>query len=118
MFYLYLILSLNVFIISVVKRELLYKATSFIIILVANVLLFISSFLLANLQYGNDSYNLLKIPIISLCVFKVMAFFFKLIYKRYPKDSYGSWDWSLLPDGIFNLFFTVIGNLPILIFLK
>ena len=58
-----------------------------------------------------DSFRLLKLPLLSLGLFKAMQWVFIRLFGYRPRESFHSMDWRLLKDGLFNCLFWVLGML-------
>lgn len=102
--------------IFIFRRDILYKKTSFIIVLAFSLLLFCLSYAFQALPLGNPKLVvLLKVPLLSLAIFFVMRRIFYRMYKKNPEDTFWFMDVSLMKDGIFNFLFWFLGMfIPIL----
>jgi len=83
---------------------------SFSIVLIYSILLFGLSFLLLEINYSNPKMVvLLRMPIISLTVFKIFHIIFKLIYKRNPENTVWAFKKKPIQDILFSLLFWFFG---------
>lgn len=103
---LFIALGMSTLLIFLFKRDWLFKKYQFLVLLSANLLLFVLGNLLA------DNFKLataLKMSLISQLIFLTLVFVFKSIYKRNPVDTFWTMDMSLMKDGVFNFIFWVLG---------
>lgn len=63
----------------------------------------------ADLLTDYDYFRMLKVPLLSLGIFKAMQWVFIRLFGYRPRDSFFSMDWRLMKDGLFNLLFLVLG---------
>ena len=78
---------------------------------IAGALLFAVALVLehAGFDSHNDFFRVLKLPLLSLGIFKAMQWAFVRLFGYRPRDSFWSMDWRLLKDGLFNGLFWVLG---------
>ena len=56
-----------------------------------------------------DFFLILKMPLLSLGLFKAMQWVFVRLFGYRPRDSFWSMDWRLIKDGLFNSLFWILG---------
>jgi len=90
---------------------------SFWCVLIYSVLLFCVSFLLLDMEYGNPKMvRVLKMPLLSFAVFRVLYIVFDKIYKRKPENTFWVFQKKPIQDIIFTLLFWFLGvGLPFFI---
>jgi len=101
------------------NRDLLIKKQSFYIIFIFCILLLIISFVikdsLIKTMPSLDIKSVLRVPLISLILFRLLTWIFYKIFNRYPQDTY--WiNESLWFDTLFNILFWITGILIPVIF--
>ena len=119
--FVFVFLGMTSLIVFLYKREWLLNKKKAFLLLGWNSLLFISSFLFSYLELGDPKYVVaMKMSLIAQLMFLLMAFLFKKLIGRTPKDTFWGSDASLMADGIFNFIFWVAAIvLPaILVFTK
>lgn len=119
--FIFVLLGINTLIIFLFKRELLLEKKPFLILLSANLILFLLGYILEAYLIGNPKLVIaLKMPLLSQSIFILMLVCFRKIYKRNPVDTFWTMDKSLMRDGVFNFAFGVIGLIlpTILVFTK
>nr|WP_320117913.1 hypothetical protein [uncultured Marinifilum sp.] len=83
---------------------------SFWVIFVYSILLFSLSFLLIKVSCGNlKVIVLLRMPIVSFIIFKVLNVLFKKIYKRNPENTAWVFEKKSIQDVIFSMLFWLLG---------
>lgn len=105
-----LLIGLNPMYIFLFRRELLIEKKSFLILTVINIALFISSYILEFILTTNVEYiAALRMPVLSLGVFKILSLIYFRLYNTSPLDTFWSMDARLFKDGVFNLLFWILG---------
>lgn len=114
------LIGINIHLIFLFKREWLFDKKIFRGILLANVVLFILSYMLQLSDIGNPKFTLvLKVPLLSQLIFWTMRGLYFKIFNANPQDSFWTMDIKLMKDGIFNFLFWVIGlMLPMILIYK
>ncbi len=64
---------------------------------------------LAAVHTKNDFFLMLKVPLLSLGLYKALQWGFVRLFNYRPRDSFWSMDLRLMKDGLFNFFFWVLG---------
>jgi hypothetical protein len=121
--FIFILFGMNTLIVFLFKREWLLEKNTFLLLLAANIFLFIAGYILEAKQMigGNPKLVLaLKMPLLSQLLFICMVICFRKIYKRNPVDTFWTMDKKLMKDGVFNFVFWVVGVLlpTILVFTK
>lgn len=65
----------------------------------------------AGFSAETDFFLILKLPLLSLGLFKAMQWGFIRLFGYPPRDSFHSMDWRLLKDGLFNGLFWILSLL-------
>lgn len=100
-------------------EELIDNGTRFLLILFYTLILFGLSFLFLKFEIGKQNMVLLlRMPILSLGIFKLFQFIFEALLKRSPENTF--WEFTSKPvsDILFTMIFWVFGvGLPVLLVL-
>lgn len=104
--FVFIILGTNTLLVFLYKREWLLEKKSYLILLIANLILFGMGYLLQAKLIGNPKLVVaLKMPLLSQLLFSFMVICFRKIYKRTPVDTFWTMDMTLMKDGVFNFVF-------------
>ncbi|UUV22726.1 hypothetical protein [Paenimyroides aestuarii] len=88
------------------NRKILVDKKYQFIFLFACIVLFALGDILQNTNVkGGEA---LKIPLLQWGIYRIFYFIFVKLYKREPKDTFGSMDKTLMIDGVFNALFWFI----------
>lgn len=97
-----------VFGIALFKRELLIVNTSFKILLLISVVLFLVGLALHFTQAAQDSTSgALLSPLLSLALFRIFRRIFLQRFKREPCDTWFNWQVGMGADRVFNIVYFV-----------
>lgn len=102
--------GLSIAIIFMYKIEWLFNLKSFLIIFFYTILLFGLSFLLLEYNIGNPRIIIaLKMPILSITIFKLLNILFKIIYKRNPENTAWTYTKKPIEDVLFSILYWFLG---------
>jgi len=109
--FVFILIGLSVAWLFMFKIEWLCKGgIVFWILLLYCIILFCLSFYMLNLDYDNlKMTKALKMPLISLMVFKVMYYIFILKYKKEPENTFGVFQSKAIQDVLFSILFWILG---------
>jgi uncharacterized membrane protein len=95
------------------KREWFDDPTRLRALAVVGAVFFAGAFVLEHLGFhiDTDSFRMLKLPLLSLGLFKAMQWVFIRLFGYRPRESFHSIDCRLMKDGLFNFLFWVLGML-------
>jgi len=100
------------------KMDLLCRWDSkFWVLAVYCIILFVISILIRDIETSySPVYDALKMPLISLIVFRILLFLFVKIFKRAPMNTFWEFDRKPFQDVLFNILFWLLGvGLPVFI---
>lgn len=110
MFLDYIIIAMGMFglYIFMINRELLIRPKAFWVILILSLITLALAYILPQFDtFKNYTTNILKLPIITLLLYRIQRGFFKIAFNREPKNTF--WMMHLEKDiwqaTIFNLLF-------------
>jgi len=106
-----ILIGLSIMWLFMYKIEWLFDfGVSFLVILIYSIILFALSFLLLEINYGNPNIVVsLRMPIISLAIFKMFHIIFKFIYKRNPENTAWVFKKKPIQDILFSILFWLLG---------
>ncbi len=109
--FVFILLGLSVAWLFMFKIEWLCKVgIVFWTLLLYCIMLFCFPYFMLNSAYDNlKMINALKMPLISLMVFKVMFYIFILKYKREPENTFGVFQNKAIQDVLFSILFWILG---------
>lgn len=118
--FIFVFLGMTTLIVFLFKREWLLEKDKAIFIFIWNVFLFISSYFLLYIDFGDpDSVLLLRMSLITHLIFIFLVIIFKKIVGRNPVDTFWVSDKKLFIDGAFNFLFWFLGIvLPMTVIFK
>ena len=107
------ILILSTFVIFMYQRAWFDDPARLRALVAAGAVLFATALVLeyAGVHTKNDFFLMLKVPLLSLGLYKAMQWGFVRLFGYQPRDSFWSMDLRLMKDGLFNFLFTVLGLL-------
>lgn len=107
--------GLSIAFILMFKIEWLFHLKSFLLLFLYTILLFGISYLLLEHNIGKPRIvSALKMPIVSITIFKLITMLFKIIYKRNPENTAWTYTKKPIEDVLFSIIFWFLGvGLPI-----
>jgi len=106
-------LSLSTFVIFMYQRAWFDDPAYLRALVAAGAVLFATALVLeyVGVHTKNDFFLVLKVPLLSLGLYKALQWGFVRRFGYRPRDSFWSMDRRLLKDGVFNFLFGVLGIL-------
>lgn len=104
--YIYIPLGMLIAGLALFKRELLVERTSFIVVLLVSIVLFICGVIIHFSGGDRDSScGALLTPLLSLGLYRGCRRLFLRVHEHEPNDTYLNWESGLGADRVFNIVF-------------
>ena len=109
--FIFILIGLSIMLLFMFKIEWLFDfGVTSLVILIYSIMLFVLSFLLLEINFGNPSMVVcLRMPIISYAIFKMFHLIFKLIYLRNPENTAWVFEKKPIQDILFSILFWFFG---------
>jgi hypothetical protein len=115
----FVLLGLNTMFIFMLKIDWLFNTKTFLRVLLFNLVIFILSYILIDIDYGNPKMVLmLKMPLLSSVIFFLLYTLYRRIYKRNPENTFWTFTKKPIEDVVFSILFWLLGvGLPVFLVL-